>query len=282
MAKAQVEDFEVEEEEVEAPEEMADRVLDEMSFEEVDDTEFDDGDEGEPDVDSLKAEVEQLKGQLASAQSNTEIKEGFKELGGVLKQLASQKTGDKATDQQNKQQLEDYETFKKKLADGYYDSPVDAVEKFYQRKLQEEIAPAFQQVLGEVQRLKASVGKQTAKGDDVGRLVVENYGDEVDKLVTSGRVNYEDAVQQVAGKHMTDLIRMATEEALSSKKEATVGKNQNPTNRRPQPSSTGKVRIKSSDMQAIRDEAQRVSLDVEQYVTYLKKKGDPRVSGKRR
>jgi hypothetical protein len=281
-----VEDLEAEDEvEMESVEEGANRLLNELEYEEVDDTELDDEDDGQPNTESLQSEVAELRAQLANAQSTAEIKSGFEQLGSVLKDLASQKTGDADTDKKNQQALVDYKAKKKELEDKYYDAPLDAVESLYQLKLQQEIAPAFQQLLGEIQSLKASVGEQKAKDDDIGRMVIEDYGDEVTQLVSNGRVNYQDAVQQVAGKHMTELIKKATEQALSTQTTETkkVGKNQNVSSR-PAPStpSDKKVRISKSDMATIRREAQMRALNLNDYVSWLKRHNDPRVSGKRR
>src|SRR6056297_322514 len=133
-----------------------DEALDEVSSdielldeEYVDDVDDSDDVSGMPTAEEAeqRQRVEALKSRLEGGETDTAsvMKE-------VVEQLKELREKPKTAEVQ--QELEDWETVKKRVKDGFYDDPVEAVEKLMERRWQqyerEKLQPAFQQIAGVV------------------------------------------------------------------------------------------------------------------------------------
>lgn len=243
--------------------------------------------EDEDDTDEVKVptaeELEQrkraddLKARLESGENSTA--DAMKE---VVEQLRELKRQPQSGEQ--RQAVEEWETVRKRIADGFYDDPVAAVETLYQHMQdkfeRERLQPAFQQIGQVVRDTALDSSKRSAKESDSGKFVMERYLGEVEELVNSGQVQvgpgaYNRAVQQVMANHIDEYVdwKMETKAAEQAARDAenppvdtrqpARGSNPGSSGRPPSPNS--KVQVSRAARDAIYRMADTRMLDREMF-----------------
>jgi hypothetical protein len=147
---------------------------------------------------------------------------------GILKELEDLKSKldrpkeDARPQPQPQPQLEDYASFKKKLADKAFTDPIEAMEEYFNRRIQEHIAPAYGQLAQQMSQVALGASKLQAMSDPMNKMVAEKWSREVDEAVKTLPPSvdvYAQACQRVAMNHIGDLVRMKVEEELNKKPE---------------------------------------------------------------
>ena len=98
----------------------------------------------------------------------------------------------------------DINEIKKRLKEGVWDSPDDLIEEMINAKLINDVGPLFQKLDEENKQMKKIMGRQMTGANERDKIVLDKWGDEVDKL--SEKMPYEQAVRQVKLDHIDDLI----------------------------------------------------------------------------
>ena len=237
----------------------------------------------EPQVEEPDPELTGIKARLAQYENregtDSQIAASLAKLGDVLGNLEQNRTP------KNEQAVaKTVAELKKEIEKTYYDSPVDATEKLIDAKIREMVGPALAQIAQRVQTTEKDFTKSQVMTDPVGKLVYDKYTKEVDKLVDQG-MGYDKAVKQVSADHMTEVIELRVQEALSNQKAnpaepAPKAKNLNP--------SVGGRRPEGGPQQIVMSKAVRARLENEadlrgipftQYAAWIKKNQPERLKG---
>jgi vacuolar-type H+-ATPase subunit I/STV1 len=234
-------------------------------------------DEAEKVPDELKKRFDTLEQELKASRQDADpgskIDRAFEKLADRLESI-------QGTPQQKQEQLENIEEFKKKLGDSFYNDPVKSLDTYFERMVKENIAPAYQNMANQLQATTAELSKERAVKTETGKLVLDKYGSEVEKMVKEGRVQfgpdmYKQAVNMVAADHMDELIE--------ARVEATLKKPSKPSNVSPSSSAGAKkptkIRISEPVKRRLEEEAKQLGVPLEKHVAYVKRKHPERLKG---
>ena len=266
-----------------------DEALDEVSSdielldeEYVDDVDDSDDVSGMPTAEEAeqRQRVEALKSRLEGGETDTAS--AMKEVVEQLKELR-----EKPKTAEVQQELEDWETVKKRVKDGFYDDPVEAVEKLMERRWQqyerEKLQPAFQQIAGVVRDTALDGSKRAARDTDTGKFVMDKYLGEVEQLVNTGQVQvgpgaYAKAVQQVAMNHMDEYVNWKVDQAVSARAEeeaAQPAKGANPASGGSAPRPNSKIQVSKAAQSAIYKMADMKGIDRDMFFeSYVRRNPD--------
>lgn len=221
-------------------------VIDEVEQEiELLDQEYIDEDDGTDDISKqvgtvedveVQKRIESLKDRLEGGESNTAA--AMKEIAETMKSLR-----DQPKSQQQKEVVEDLDQLRKKLADGFYDDPMGAVDTWLDKRLskyeREKLNPAFNQLASVLKDTALDSSKRAAQASDTGKFVMSKYASEVESLIASGQIQigpgaYDKAVNQVASQHMSEFVDWTIEQREKAKADTAAatkapGKNAAPT-----------------------------------------------------
>jgi hypothetical protein len=256
-----------------------------------DEIEIVDEEDQEPSTDSEEDDgpsVEELQAKLASYESssnntNEQLASSLGELGTVLKELKAQPGN---TQQQEQQVQESIDQIRQRLSDKYYDAPLETVDEYVKAMLQKELGPYLNQMSQQLTETRRGFTKAKVEQDETGKLVLENYGDEVEKLVTQQNMDYENAVKYVSANHLSEIIDLKVQSALESVGKdddagETKARNKNPSRnpgQRP-PSGPKKVVIPRKVRQQLENEATQRGIEPKHYISWVKKNQPERLKG---
>lgn len=185
-------------------------------------------DEG-PSKEELLSELEVLRQKQTAAEDRQTLQSGFDKLSQILEKQQSSATPTTPSEPQ-----ETWEDLKKRLSQNFYDDPVGAMDEMVRFAVQREIVPAFQQTQNQLAKTATLTSKQAASANPTNKLILENYGDEVEEMVKTlppGPDVYDRACQQVGFNHLTDLVELKTKEQAATASRPTS--NVHPTGRSP-------------------------------------------------
>lgn len=213
-----------------------------------------------PDEAKTQEKIESLRERLEGGESSTA--EAMKEVAATLKEMREQ-----PKNEQSEETVEDLQELRKKLADGFYDDPMTAVDTWIDKRLnkyeREKLQPAFNQMASVLKDTTLDGSKRAATEDETGKFVMEHYADEVEQLVTSGQVQigpgaYKKAVNQVGSAHLDELLDWKIEQrdkkqADESDEEVTrkPGRNANPRSGSAPPKPNSKLQVSTAARDAI-------------------------------
>jgi hypothetical protein len=131
----------------------------------------------------------------------------------------------------------DFEAYLKEQEDLIYKEPAKAMKNILEKYTQNVIAPSYNQIQQENQRLAAQVNKQTVSGQH--KEVFEMFGDEIERkaqeYVKRGDPNsYANAVRDVSFEHQNEILDKKIADRLASlekEKEVPPAANQEPGGR---------------------------------------------------
>ena len=226
-----------------------------------------------PDQVAVEQKMEQLRDRLEGGESSTAA--AMREIAETMKDLRKQPEGSG-----KEEAVEDLQVLRKKLADGFYDDPMTAVDTWIEKRLsryeQERLQPAFNQMAQVLKDTTLDGSKRAAQQTDTGKFVMERYASEVEKLVESGQVQigpgaYEKAINQVASSHLDELLdwKIEQREAAKPKVEADLtkpGRGANPAGGGAAPSPNSKVQVSRAARDAIYAMADQKWIDREQFM----------------
>ena len=219
--------------------------------------------------------IEALRSQLEGGESSTAA--AMKEIAETMKELRSQpQTG--AT----KETAEDLAVLRKKLADGFYDDPMNAVDTWLEKRLAryetEKLQPAFNQLAGVLRDTTLDGSKRAATEDETGKFVMGKYAAEVEALVKSGQIQigpgaYKKAVNQVASEHIDELLDWKIEQREAKQKADAAedvtrkpGRNSSPQTSGAPPSPNSKVQVSRAARDAIYAMADNKMINRDQFL----------------
>lgn len=218
--------------------------------------------------------VEQLRERLEGGQSDSAA--AMKEIAETMKSLRNAPASE-----EKKEAVEDLAALRKKLADGFYDDPMGAVDTWIDKRLSkyetEKLQPAFNQMAGVLRDTTLDGSKRAATADETGKFVMDKYADEVEKLVTSGQVQigpgaYKTAINRVASDHIDELLDWKIEQREAKKAESedevtrSPGRNANPRSGSAPPSPNSRVQVSKSAQEAIYRMADNKMINREQFL----------------
>lgn len=272
----------IEEEEVqtEQPDRAWSALDDEIEIVDEEDVEPEPEEEG-PSVDELKERLAQYE--QKSTGTNEQLAQSLGELGSVLKDLKSQPTN---TQTQQQQVQESIDEIKKRLSDKYYDAPLDTVDEYVKALMKDQLSPVLNQFAQKINETQRGFTKSKVETKETGKLVLEKYGDEVEALVTSQNIDYEQAVKQVSADHLDEIIEMKVAnaiEAQSSKDDepAEQPKNKNPSRTQGARPKEGpqKLVVPRRVRQELEAEADARGIEASDYIAYVKRTAPERLKG---
>lgn len=258
-----------------------DEVMDEVEqeIELLDQDYIDESDGGDDDISkeptaaqaAEQQRIESLKSRLEGGE--TETAEALKEVTQQLRELRSQPQSE-----QKQETVEDLQALKKKLADGFYDNPMDVVDTWIDKRLEkyerERLQPAFTQMAGVVRDTALDGSKRSAGQDDIGKFVMENYTDEVEQLIQRGEIQvgpgaYQQAVNRVAANHMSEIIQKQVQDQIAAQQEAaddeqvrkSPARGANPSRGGSAPRPSSNVQVTRGAQQAIYSMADKIGAD---------------------
>jgi hypothetical protein len=227
-----------------------------------------------------------LKSQLEGGEAGTVS--ALKEVTETLRELRNQ-SQTKATDEA----VEDLDVLRKKLADGFYDDPMSAVDTWIEKRLsryeREKLQPAFNQMASVLRETTLDSSKRTATEDETGKFVMSKYADEVEQLVKSGQVQigpgaYKKAVNQVASEHIDELLDWKIEQREAKRQADSAdevtrrpGKNASPRASGAPQSPNSKVQVSRAARDAIYAMADQKMLNREQFFESFVRKNPDKV-----
>lgn len=275
-----------EEEQVESQNDRAWNTLD-QEIEIVDAEDVDDEEENE----ESDVSIEELKERLAryeseegksETQTNEQLAGALDELGNVLKGL---KTGETPTQSQKQQVQESLQDIKKRLSDKYYDAPLETVDEYVQALLKQQLGPVLGQFARKLNETTKGFTRSQVEQKDTGRFVLENYGDEVENLVKTQNLDYQQAVSRVSADHIDEIVEYKVKKALEKTKaeeeDLPKAKNQNPARSpgaRPK-EGPQRIVIPRKVRNQLEEEADRKGIDLDRYIRYLRDNDPDRLKG---
>jgi hypothetical protein len=235
-------------------------------------------------VEELKAKLAKYEDSEPQNQSNEQLAGALGELGTVLKDLKNQ--GSAATPQQKQEVQESLEAVKKRLSDKYYDAPLDSVDEYVKALLRQELGPVLGQFATRLNETTKGFTRQKVEQKDTGKFVLENYSEEVEKLVSSQNMDYEQAVKQVSANHLDEIIEEKVKNAMESRTDVNVDDEPKARNKNPQktqgarpPTSKERIVIPRRVRQQLEDEADQRGIEVDRYIRYIKDNQPERLKG---
>lgn len=228
-----------------------------------------------PSSDELQSRLDELEAQKQAYEQRLADREamssGFNQMAELLKR--QQEAGQQSALQQPG---ESYDALKKRLSKAFYDDPVAAVEEMLKHVVTHDVAPAFQNLQGELSKTARLTSRQVAAQSDTNKMILERFGDEVEEMVKSLPSTpdvYEKACQQVGMQHLTDLVQWQVEQTTATAAPASRKPTSNvkPSTTGPASRGTGtaapaKRRVLSRAEQATAD---AMGLSYEAYWNYL-------------
>jgi hypothetical protein len=184
--------------------------------------------EDKDDPTALKSQLQELQARLDSSKTEDRIAQGFDKLSTTLGNIVQPPKPEKTGPSQEEIQKE-IEEAKNKIRAEFFDDPVTATEKIQELNLKYQVGPAFASLQSEIKALKSQLDQKTMETDETSKFVISKYGSEIKKLTDSG-VLYSQAVQQVAGQHITEILDERVKQAVESKKNPPKPRNMSPTN----------------------------------------------------
>lgn len=221
-----------------------------------------------PTADELRAELERLKSEQATATARLSDREtfasGFDKLSALLEKQH-------AAGQTPTADAETWESLEKRLKKNFYDDPVESMKEMLQYFVRTEVGPAFQNVQNAVGQTALVTSRQMAAQDETNKIVLEKYSKEVEEVVKSlpsGPDVYERACRQVGMNHFTELLsEMATGKSPSPSRPRSNVNPSGPGVGRPTTTS-GKKRVVLTS--ADRAKADSMGMAYDDYVRYVK------------
>lgn len=252
-------------------------IVDEEDQEDQEDANEDDG----PSIEELKAKLASYES--SSSSTNEQLASSLGELGTVLKELKAQPGN---TQQQEKQVQESIDQIRQRLSDKYYDAPLETVDEYVKAMLQKELGPYLNQMSQQLVETRRGFTKSKVEQDETGKLVLENYGDEVEKLVTQQNMDYENAVKYVSANHLSEIIDLKVKSALEAAQGGDDDGDTRPRNKNPgrnpgqrPPSGPQKVVIPRRVRQQLEHEATQRGIETTHYISWIKKNQPERLKG---
>ena len=217
--------------------------------------------------------VEELKARLEGGQSDTAS--ALKEVAATMKELRKQPESE-----QKAEALEDIAVLKKRIADGFYNDPVNAVDMLIERRMKEyerqTLQPALHQIGRVLKDTALDSSKRAVQADETGQFVMSKYASEVEALINSGQVQigpgaYTEAVGRIAQTHMDELIDWKLEKRLAAQKESepqdiAPPRNASPSGSRSAPPSTERPKVGRAAVEHIYKLADARMLDREEFL----------------
>lgn len=177
------------------------------------------------------AELELLKQQMAANQAALNQSQSSGELQALMRQQIEIQNQLLAAQNAQTQQANRPKTHKEVLAglgDSIYTDPAGGFDKGLEAYQETVLKPAFGQVLSRVQKVEMFMSKQEAIMDPFSKMVIDNWGAEVDKLALTMLDDpqaYIKASRQIGGNHWTEIQKITTDAALAeAQKQADAAK----------------------------------------------------------
>lgn len=270
-----VDDEEVVDEERSQPERAWDALDDVIDIvDEAPDETEDQTPEG-PSIAELQAKVDALSGN----RDDSVLAQSLQSLGEAIKTIRDPDASKQATVAAQ----ETYADLMAKAKDGYFDAPVETVDKLIEAKVREMVAPAFTQLADKVQKTESRVTRAEAAADPTSAYVLENYGSEIDDLIKKGQTDVNEAVQQVAAKHMTEVINARVEQLTAAQQPAAEpARGAAPsTPRRAPRQTTERIQVTREQYTQLAREADDRGLPVGRYVKWVQDNQPERLRGRK-
>lgn len=230
----------------------------------------------EEDTPSAPSLEEQIAKQMASFQTQSSGGVTRDELAEMLKNLSSGK------EEGNKTPQPDPNKSMQKFFDDNKDlslrNPAEFVQKALDKFGKEQVAPALSYLRQENMQLRSKLDKQEVGQSDTNKMVMDDYGDEVEQkaqqLISQGVSNpYAAAVREVGWDHMAEIqqkqFKKMMEEQEQEKQKQTPPANANPNNT-PVPRQRGKRVITLSE--ADKQKADTIGMNYKDYALSIGKK----------
>lgn len=161
---------------------------------------------------------EELKAKLEAMQASMQENAGSRDdqFAGVLRQLDStlKQMNRPQTEQQQQVTEESLKKLREQMNETVFDKPMDNFDQYMDQKfmyyLQNYIGPEFQRMNQMAQQTAQATSRQMAKQNDFNSIVMDEYGGEVEEMISKGEVQpgpsmYEEACQRVGMKHFNDI-----------------------------------------------------------------------------
>lgn len=170
--------------------------------------------------DPVRDRLEQLAGQVQQAQQGGDqgrLAEVLGELGSTLKEMRgdSRKKEEPAAPSFDRDAL-----IKKYDEEAFYKNPAAAVIDILEQYTQGQIAPAYGQLYQQMQSILPQVGKMQLSQNEDYRLVLDQWGDEVDQEVDrlnqrlgANQQHLQEALERVSGRHMREIFEQRQQAA---------------------------------------------------------------------